>query len=94
MFNVYSLFPVNPSFRSVDAFQAEGSGGELALFELCGVNLRHGWLAGDGKEGDIMRGIETYDAAQDALVAASEAEAALAKGEATPKQLQQIENGK
>lgn len=30
---------VNPAFAGVGQFEAQGAGGELALFELCGASL-------------------------------------------------------
>lgn len=37
---------LNPIFTGISSFRApDGEGGELKLFELCGVRLVHGWLA-------------------------------------------------
>jgi hypothetical protein len=64
---------LNPSFSSAGAFkEGDRDGGELALFELCGVRLTHGWVvdAGEGKESEVMGRVGSYDAAQSLLVAA------------------------
>ena len=39
--NINSVWSDHSSFRQL------GEGGELKVFELCGVELVHGWLAGE-----------------------------------------------
>lgn len=37
---------INSVWSSHTSFEQLGEGGELKLFQLCGVQLVHGWLAG------------------------------------------------
>lgn len=63
---------------------------------LCvGVQLTHGWIpdASDAYQSDVLERVGTYDAAQLALVRASEAEAALGSGKASSEQTQIIQDG-
>lgn len=77
---------VNVGFGSIWSFHSANAGtsnsnaqdGELALFDLAGVELVHGWLADEsfGEQWDALRRAGgTYDGAQMAIVDAAEAEA-------------------
>lgn len=68
---------VNIGFDDIKSFQAttEGSNDELALFEMAGVELVHGWIADSGaqEEWAAMRrvagdGVPTYDDLQEAII--------------------------
>lgn len=67
---------VNVGFDDIKSFQAtEGSSDELALFEMAGVDLVHGWIADTsaGEEWEAMKrvagdGVPTYDGVQEAII--------------------------
>jgi hypothetical protein len=67
---------VNVGFDDIKSFQAtEGSSDELALFEMAGVDLVHGWIAdtGSSEEWAAMKRaagdeIPTYDGLQEAII--------------------------
>lgn len=67
---------INVGFNDIKSFQAttEGSSDELALFEMAGVELVHGWIVDtNGEEWEAMRrvageGVPTYDSVQEAIV--------------------------
>jgi hypothetical protein len=66
---------INVGFNDIKSFQAttEGSSDELALFEMAGVELVHGWIVDtSGDEWEAMKrvggGVPTYDSVQEAIV--------------------------
>jgi hypothetical protein len=66
---------VNIGFDAINSFQStEGSLDELALFEMAGVDLVHGWIAdtSSGEEWEAMTRVAgekpTYDAVQEAII--------------------------
>lgn len=66
---------VNVGFDDIHSFQAtEGSSDELALFEMAGVELVHGWIAeaSAGEEWQVLKRVAgerpTYDTVQEAII--------------------------
>jgi len=85
---------LNPSFLSPSSFQQEGDGGELALFELCGVRLTHGWVVENDEDRELFSRVGTWDAAQGVLVEGQVAEAELEKeSRITDDGMKKIEDG-
>lgn len=85
---------VNPSFLSHSAFVPEGDGGELALFELAGVRLTHGWVVESEEDKEVMGRVGSWDAAQAKMVEGQVAEAELEKtGGVTEEGMRKIEDG-
>lgn len=77
---------VNIGFDAINSFQStEGSSDELALFEMAGVELVHGWIAdtSSGEEWEAMkRAAEeklTYDAVQEAIIKGMDGDGQAAK---------------
>ncbi|CED84279.1 Uncharacterized conserved protein [Phaffia rhodozyma] len=81
---------VNPSFKAVGSFSRENDAGELALFELCGVRLTHGWVVDpeNAREIEILGQVDTYDAAQTLLVEGSIAQSELSQGGKNSEELE------
>lgn len=53
---------LNPLFTGISSFRPAGDGGELKLFELCNVELVHGWLADPADPGyPVLARAEDYD---------------------------------
>ncbi|KAG8954321.1 hypothetical protein FRC03_011504 [Tulasnella sp. 419] len=62
---------INSVWSNHTSFKQLGEGGELKVFELCGISLVHGWLADpDSSEYEALLRAEDYDAAMTAIVAA------------------------
>ncbi|KAG8903521.1 hypothetical protein FRB99_003177 [Tulasnella sp. 403] len=64
---------INSVWTSHSSFKQLGEGGELKLFELCGVDLVHGWLADPNSlEYNSLIKAEDYDGAVNLIVAADD----------------------
>ncbi|KAG8864771.1 hypothetical protein FRB96_003357 [Tulasnella sp. 330] len=64
---------INSVWSSHTSFKQLGEGGELKLFQLCGVELVHGWLADPASaEYEALMKVGDYDAAVNMLVAADD----------------------
>ena len=68
---------VNPSFLAHSSFVPEGDGGELALFELCGVKLTHGWVVDSEEDKELFGRVGAWDACQARMVEGQVAEGEL-----------------
>ncbi|KAG8988501.1 hypothetical protein FRB93_004083 [Tulasnella sp. JGI-2019a] len=64
---------INSVWSNHTAFKQLGEGGELKLFQLCGVELVHGWLADPASEEyEALMKVGDYDAAVNLIVAADD----------------------